>query len=72
MILFALIYVTTKNVLTSITIVALVYLFVHILFNENHKYNILSKQWLKNENFITDGNYMSLKEIYLKNISNIL
>ena len=71
-ILFAIIFMATKNILTSILIVIMVYLSVYVLFNENHKYNILSKKWLKNENFITDSNYMSLKDIYLRNISSII
>lgn len=71
-ILFAIIFVATKNIITSIMIVVIVYLFVYILFNENHKYNIFSKQWLKNENFIIDNNYISMKELYKKNILNII
>lgn len=71
-ILFAIIFMATKNVLTSLLIVGIVYLCVYILFNEHHKYNILSRKWLENEKFITNTNYMSLKDIYIKNISSIL
>jgi hypothetical protein len=45
---------------------------VFVLFNENSKYNVLSKKWLKNANLISDTNYMSLKDIYYKNIQQTL
>lgn len=67
-ILFAIIYMATKNVVSSILIVGIVYLCVYVLFNEHHKYNILSRKWLKNENFVT----ASLKDIYMQNISSVM
>ncbi len=71
-ILFAIILMATKNVFLTCIIVIVFYIFVYILFNENSKYNILSKKWLKNENLISNANYMSLKDIYYKNIQQIL
>jgi hypothetical protein len=71
-ILFAIILMATKNVANSLIIVCFIYLCVNILFNENHKYNILSKKWLIEENIISDNQYKSLKEIYIKNISSII
>ena len=71
-ILFAIILMATKNVVNSLIIVSFVYLCVKILFNENHKYNILSKKWLMEENIISSNNYKSLKDIYIKNISSIV
>jgi hypothetical protein len=71
-ILFAIIMMATKNLFLTCIIVGIFYLFVFVLFNENSKYNILSKKWLKNENLISDINYMSLKDIYYKNIQQIL
>ena len=71
-ILFAIILMATKNVVNSLIIVSFVYLCVKILFNENHKYNILSKKWLMEENIISSNNYKSLKDIYMKNISTII
>ena len=72
LILFAIILMATKNVVNSLIIVSFVYLCVKILFNENHKYNILSKKWLMEENIISSNNYKSLKDIYMKNISTII
>jgi len=71
-ILFAIILMATKNIGNSLIIVCFIYLCVNILFNENHKYNILSKKWLLEENIISISNYKSLKEIYLKNINTII
>lgn len=71
-ILFAIILMATKNIVNSLIIVCFIYLCVKILFNENHKYNILSKKWLIEENIISNNDYKSLKEIYIKNISSII
>jgi hypothetical protein len=71
-ILFAIILMATKNVANSLIIVCFIYLCANILFNENHKYNILSKKWLIEENIISGSDYKSLKELYIKNISSII
>jgi hypothetical protein len=71
-ILFAIILMATKNIVNTLIIVCFIYLCVKILFNENHKYNILSKKWLVDENIISGNNYKSLKEIYIKNVSTII
>jgi hypothetical protein len=71
-ILFAIILMATKNIVNSLIIVSFIYLCVNILFNENHKYNILSKKWLVEENIISGNNYKSLKDIYIKNVSTII
>jgi hypothetical protein len=73
-ILFALAFMATKNLINSIIIVGTTYLFVYVLFNENNKYNILSKQWLKNENLLNENTQYSasLKDLYYKNITSII
>ena len=71
-ILFAIILMATKNIANSLIIVCFIYLCANILFNENHKYNILSKKWLIEENIISGNNYKSLKDIYIKNLSSII
>jgi hypothetical protein len=71
-ILFAIILMATKNIANSLIIVCFIYLCANILFNENHKYNILSKKWLIDENIISGDDYKSLKDIYIKNISLII
>ena len=67
-IMFSIILMATKNIAKSLIIVCFVYICVNILFNENHKYNILSKKWLIDENIINDKKYKSLKDLYIKNI----
>jgi hypothetical protein len=71
-ILFAIILMATKNIANSLIIVCFTYLCINILFNENHKYNILSKKWLIEENIISGNDYKSLKDIYITNISRII
>jgi|UniRef100_A0A6C0LYW1 hypothetical protein len=71
-ILFAIILMATKNIANSLIIVCFTYLCINILFNENHKYNILSKKWLIDENIISGNDYKSLKDIYINNISRII
>ena len=64
--LFSLVFMATKNVFKSFIIVAFLYICVKIIFNENHKYNLLSKKWLVQENIVKDTSDKSLKEIYKK------
>lgn len=69
--LFSLVFMATKNVFKSFIIVAFLYICVKIIFNENHKYNLLSKKWLVQENILKDASDKSLKEIYKKNIESV-
>ena len=69
-ILISIIYMSTKNITNSIIIVIVIYICIHILFNENHKYNILSRTWLYDEKII-ETEYNNIKDIYIKNIKNI-
>lgn len=64
---FSIIYFTTRNIAYSLIIVLLSYIFLTILFNENHKHNILPKTWLKEQNFINTPIH-SEKELYKNNI----
>ena len=70
-IFFSIIYISTKNIYISFTILILTYLVLKILFNENHKYNILSKSWLKNEGLINDADIISAKNLYRDYIESI-
>ena len=71
-ILFSIILMSTKSLTNSIIIIFVIYVFIHILFNEHHKYNILSKKWLYDEKIIVDDKYNKIKEIYIKNINDIV
>jgi hypothetical protein len=70
-IMFSIILMATKNIAKSLIIVCFIYICVNILFNENHRYNILSKKWLIEEQIIKKDKYNSLKDLYIKNISNV-
>lgn len=69
-ILLSIIYMSTKHFTNSIIIVIVIYICIYILFNENHKYNILSKKWLFDEKII-ETKYNNIKDIYIKNIKDI-
>lgn len=62
------IYFTTRNIANTLVIVFISYIFVHILFNENHKNNILSKSWLFKEHIIDEISYKSCKDTYKRNM----
>ena len=68
-ILFGIIYLPVRDVFKTIIIVFLIYLIIHVLLNENHKYNIFSKQWLYTEGIIK--NYIDVKKKYYENIAKI-
>lgn len=70
-IMFSIILMATKNIAKSLIIVCFIYICVNILFNENHRYNILSKKWLIDEKIINKDRYKSLKDLYIKNIYDV-
>jgi hypothetical protein len=70
--LFSLVYMATKDLTKSIIIIIVLYIFINILFNENNKYNVLSKKWLIEEKILKEKNFKSLKEIYKNNIQKII
>lgn len=43
LVLFSILYISTKSIIKSIIIVFFIYISINILFNETHKYNLLSK-----------------------------
>jgi len=47
---FCIIYYSTKNIYHTIAIVSIAYVVLNVLFNENHKYNMLSEKWLVEQN----------------------
>jgi hypothetical protein len=63
----SIIYFTTKNILLTLFIVIISYLFLVVLFNENHRLNILPKDWLYKEK-LSDVMSESSKEMYKNNL----
>jgi hypothetical protein len=68
-ILFGIIYIPVRDVFKTIIIVALIYLVIYVLFNENHKLNIYSKQWLYNEGIIKE--YNNIKDKYYEKLNKL-
>lgn len=61
----SIIFYSTRNLFHTLFIVILSYVFLFVLFNENHKHNILSPKWLYDEKLI--DTMISYKENYKKN-----
>jgi hypothetical protein len=61
-------YYSTKNIITSLLIISIAYLFLNVWFNENHKYNILSEKWLISEKIINQLPDTRIKETYKLNL----
>lgn len=51
---FCIIFFYTKSIPVAIIMVSVSYTLMFILLNENHKYNILPKQWLYKEKLINE------------------
>ena len=71
LIFYSLLVFSTKSLTKGFFILVLAYLLLYILLNENSKYNLISKKWLIDNNFIKNEKYISEKELY-KNTSRIL
>ena len=62
------IYFTTKSIFYTAIIALLTYVFITILFNENHRLNVFPKVWLYNEKII-EKEPERVKEKYIENIN---
>ena len=72
LILFAIVFIASKNVITSFMVVSVAYICMYILLNENSRFHILSKKWLETENLVDNSKITSFKDIYYNNIKNVL
>ena len=70
-IFFSIIYITTKNIYLSVVILMITFISINILFNENHKYNIISKTWLNNEGISINGDIIDLKKLYYESFNSL-
>ena len=68
-ILFGIVYIPVRDIFKTFIIVSIIYLAIYVLFNENNRYNIFSKQWLHTKGIIKE--YNNIKEKYYKNISKL-
>ena len=61
------IYFTTKSVPFTLIILLITYICAQILFNENHRLNVLSKSWLYDQKII-DEKPEGKKQKYIENL----
>jgi len=72
LVMFAMFYVSTRSVFWSVTLIAAYFVAVNILLNENHPFNIFSRDWLKKEGFILQGLHdMGSQNTYLENLKRL-
>lgn len=67
LILFSIVYISTRCFIKSLLIVICLYVFLKILFNENSKFNLLSKNFLKEEGILSKD--FNIKELYYNNFN---
>jgi len=49
-----------------------VFIFLYILLNENHKYNLLPRKWLLEQKENTDNSIKPIKDIYKENVKKFI
>lgn len=69
-ILFGIVYIPVRDIGKTIMILLLIYLIIHVVFNENNNYNLFSKKYLYKEGIIS--NYNDFKKKYYNNLSNLI
>jgi hypothetical protein len=69
LILFSIVYISTRSFEKSFLIVICLYIFLKVLFNENSKYNLLSKNFLKEEGLLNKD--FNIKELYYDNFTSL-
>lgn len=67
LILFSIIYISTRSFIKSLIIVCILYLFLKILLNENSKFNLISKNILKTEGLLSKD--FNIKDLYYNNFN---
>jgi hypothetical protein len=69
-ILSALFYISTRSIKWTIVLLAVYFISINMLLNENHPLNVLSPGWLEAQGFVeknsTDKSYT---DMYMKNVS---
>jgi hypothetical protein len=70
-ILAALFYISTRSIKWTIVLLALYFIVINMLLNENHPLNIFSPGWLLTQGFLQNNEInKSYTDLYMKNISN--
>lgn len=68
-ILFGLIYIPIRDVKKTLVVLAMIYLCIYVIFNENNNYNLFSKRFLYKEGIIKEFN--DIKKRYYDNLSQL-
>lgn len=71
LILFAMFYISTRNLYWSSLLLLMYILMMKVLINEKHAFNILPKSWLLSEGFITHEEKVNHVDMYLENINSL-
>ena len=69
LILFAMFYISTRNLYWSFLLLLLYIMLIKVLINEKHALNILPKSWLHSEGFITEK--INHVDLYLENLNSL-
>ena len=67
LILYTMFYISTRSLLLSGVLIILYIILVNVLLNENHSWNIFSREWLKKEGFL-DGSSPKRSQLYEQNL----
>jgi hypothetical protein len=68
-ILFGLIYIPIRDVKKTLIVLAMIYLCIYVIFNENNNYNLFSKRFLYKEGIIKEFN--DIKQRYYDNLAQL-
>jgi hypothetical protein len=64
-----LIYIPIRDIKKTIIVLAMIYLFIYVIFNENNNYNLFSKRFLYKEGIIKEFN--DIKKKYYDNLADL-
>ena len=68
-IMFSMFYISTRKIAWSLLLLVSYFLAVQVLLNENHKFNVFSKNWLVDQGLKEpDVNNVDSTDIYKKNM----
>lgn len=68
LILYTMFYISTRSLLLSAVLIILYIILVNVLLNENHSWNIFSREWLKKEGFL-DNTTPKRTQLYQENLN---
>jgi hypothetical protein len=70
LILFGMFYLSTRKIVFAILLLIVYYLIMFVLINEQHPWNIISRNWLVDEGILSEKE-RNPRELYYENISKL-